>query len=122
MKPNLTSKKINIIQGSKLSCFVGQTFNKQTYLGLDKWICSGEVSAKGKLEMLCLHVSRIKDIIDTFPAGLLWKYRRNYCKFSTKSFKQEEQARSQIFLCDPTRRQTKRGWRHESLGEVGGGC
>ena len=42
------------------------------------------MSAKGRLEIQCLHVSRIKGTIDTFPAGLLCQYLRKYCKFSTK--------------------------------------
>ena len=42
------------------------------------------MSAKGRLEIQCLHVSRIIGTIDTFPAGLLCQYLRKYCKFSTK--------------------------------------
>ena len=34
--------------------------------------------------MQCLHVSRIKGTVDTFPAGLLCQYLRKYCKFSAK--------------------------------------
>jgi len=111
MKPDLVSKKIYIIKASKLSFFVRRTF--LPYLGLDKIICSREVSAEGRLEMQCLHVSRIKGTIDTFPTGLLCQYLRKYCKFSTKPLLSLSNKRSRpvgrFFFtgrCDPTRRRT----------------